>query len=134
MNTVLSGCAVRAEIQKSDAELARLREIEHRVWHLFDDSEQRDDEIICMRGVDYEELCKLLPENHPRTDPIVPVPMSQLWIRVDTNGIPIQDSALFTIEPPGYPGVHPVTGTRWQKITYLAAAASEQRGDGEAWK
>ena len=69
MSNVLSGCAVRAEIQKSDAELVRLREIEHRVWHLLDDSEQRDDEIVCMRGDDYEELCKLLPEDHPHTIP-----------------------------------------------------------------
>lgn len=64
---VLSGCAVRAAIQQEpNAEIARLREIEHRVWHLLDDSEQRDDEIVCMRGEDYAELCKLLPEDHPR--------------------------------------------------------------------
>lgn len=50
----------------ANAECTRLREVEHRVWHLLDDSEQRDEEIVLMRGHDYDELLKLLPEDHPR--------------------------------------------------------------------
>ena len=56
----------RDRLQKELVDLPRLREIEHRIWHCLDDSEQRDDEIVLMRGHDYDELIKLLPEDHPR--------------------------------------------------------------------
>lgn len=51
---------------QGSGEIARLQEIEHRAWHLLDDSEQRGEEIVLTRGEDYDELCKLLPEEHPR--------------------------------------------------------------------
>lgn len=55
-----------AAAQEALRELPRLQEIEHRTWHLLDDSEQRTDEIILSRGEDYDVLCELLPEEHPR--------------------------------------------------------------------
>ena len=47
-------------------ELKRLREIEHHAWHLLDDSEERvaEGEVVVSKS-NYEELSKLLPEDHP---------------------------------------------------------------------
>ena len=50
------------------AELARLREIEHRVWHLLDDSEERTDEVAIFAGADLDALLALIPEDHPAID------------------------------------------------------------------
>lgn len=48
-------------------EIARLREIEHMIWHLLDDSEESADgsRITLFPGEDYTKLCSLLPEDHP---------------------------------------------------------------------
>jgi hypothetical protein len=53
----LSYCVQEAEIQ-------RLKEIEHLAWHLLDDSEVRDYECIVSRR-DFDALSELLPEEHP---------------------------------------------------------------------
>ena len=58
--------SLRERVAALEKDAERQREIEHRVWHLLEDSEQRDDEIILTRSEDYAELCKLLPEDHPR--------------------------------------------------------------------
>jgi len=49
-----------------DKELERLKEIEHQVWHMLDDSTHRvmEDEIVITRE-SFEKLCELLPEDHP---------------------------------------------------------------------
>ena len=47
----------------------------------------------------------------------------EIWIRVDKDGAPIQDSAVFTVEPPNHLSAHPVTGARWQRIPFPAAIA-----------
>ncbi len=64
--------ALSAMGDTESAEIARLREIEHRVWHCLEDSEQRDDEIVIDMGEDYRILSSLLSEQHPRTDSAPP--------------------------------------------------------------
>lgn len=50
----------------SAAELKRLREIEHMVWHVLDDSEEDVMGNISIRqSDDYLKLSDLLPEEHP---------------------------------------------------------------------
>lgn len=49
-------------------ELGRLREIEHRAWHLMDDSEENGttgEVVIRPMRHDYDRLAELLPEDHP---------------------------------------------------------------------
>jgi hypothetical protein len=53
--------AIRALLDERD----KFREIVHLVWHCFDDSEERKDEIVIPRGTDFERLMELLPEEHP---------------------------------------------------------------------
>lgn len=48
-------------------ELKRLREIEHRTWHLLDDSMDEDGtlKIDMENNTDLEKLYELLPDAHP---------------------------------------------------------------------
>lgn len=48
------------------AEIKRLQQIEHLVWHLLEDSEEREGEQILNHGDDFSALLALLPEDHPR--------------------------------------------------------------------
>lgn len=65
--------AERAEaaLRERNEDAARLREIEHRVWHLLDDSEEdAQTGRISFDGrgnEDHMKLCELLPEEHPRS-------------------------------------------------------------------
>ena len=50
----------------ANAELTRLRAIEHHAWHLLDESGDAGDGLLTvLKGVDYEALDRLLPEDHP---------------------------------------------------------------------
>lgn len=65
-------------------ELQRLREIEHRVWHLLDDSEEcKGYQAVDNECEDWRILDTLLPEGHPRASrPDTPAPASALVARL----------------------------------------------------
>lgn len=47
-------------------EIERLKEIEHLIWHILEDSEENNTGTISFeQSEDYRQLCKLLPVNHP---------------------------------------------------------------------
>lgn len=52
---------------EAEKELVRLREIEHLVWHVLDDSEEdaATGNISIVPNDDYLKLCDLLPQDHP---------------------------------------------------------------------
>lgn len=59
------------EQQRRDAELQRLRAIEHHAWHLFDDMCDDGSEVLTIdkrvSAMDLDALHVLLPEDHPDT-------------------------------------------------------------------
>ena len=56
-----------AKRKMTPKELERLRQIEHYVWHVLDDSEEDavTGNISITPSDDYLNLCDLLPEEHP---------------------------------------------------------------------
>lgn len=48
-------------------EVVRLRKLEHLVWHMMDDSEERKDEVAVDAG-QAQDVCDLLSEDHPQTE------------------------------------------------------------------
>jgi hypothetical protein len=65
-------CQAEREIADLERENARLREIEHYVWHVLESSEERADAnevVIDSTDQDYLKLVELVGEQHPAAEP-----------------------------------------------------------------